>query len=491
MSKWINRTLVTPTVSTTTHTVGFTAASSGSLLVAVMTAGATLTTPTGWTLPTNGGQVGDVGLYVWTKTATAGEASFTTTASASGYVSRAIIYEFPSGSTFGSVVGAATGTATVANPALTGLTGLPTVFGVVAGDNTTAGLTTSWDVGTEDLDVDFVTNAGTHIYFSDTYVDNFATSSFTATGTISGAVTAKARFSFGVNVAGGTNTGTLSAQVPRITASIIDGSANPGTMSAKLPLLTSTISGVLVQPGVGEVLWARGDDGNWHGFTSGGTVNVNVGTPAAITRREQSIAGQIPTLSSDVAVTVKTGTTSAVTSDLGSPVTSLTTASTLAAAVRFSRCRQGTPDTRSGTLVPRLARQMDGYDTYGQWTYDFMVDSAAAEVHLLNFQTLRIYSTATVMTPQARVWVDGVLELDWTSTNAANHYLIKITPTSRRPMHVRIDTNLGWVGLNLTAGEKVWKPARSIFRARVAVTGDSWIAAGSRRHQPRPRQLAR
>ena len=130
MATWINRSVVQgPRNGTTSHTVNFTAATSGNLLVCVAEGAVTSTTPTGWTL--QGSAVNWTGLYVWSKTATAGESSFSTTHNGSNYPVAFVIYEFAAGSTWSGDVSSTGGSSTAAHPNLTGLTGTNMTWGTV------------------------------------------------------------------------------------------------------------------------------------------------------------------------------------------------------------------------------------------------------------------------------------------------------------------------------------------------------------------------
>ena len=96
MVQWVNRSLTqAPRNGTTSHTVSFTPATAGNLLVCVVEGAVTSTTPTGWTLPTGGSAINNTGLYVWYKTATAAEASLTTTHNGSNYPAGFVIYDSP------------------------------------------------------------------------------------------------------------------------------------------------------------------------------------------------------------------------------------------------------------------------------------------------------------------------------------------------------------------------------------------------------------
>src|SRR6478752_3702729 len=100
MSSWVNRTVLSGSSvdpnGTTSHTCTFTAATSGNFLVAVVAGGVTSTTPSGWTLVTSA--INNAGLYVFTKTASASESSFTTTHNGSNYPILGVVYEFYAGS---------------------------------------------------------------------------------------------------------------------------------------------------------------------------------------------------------------------------------------------------------------------------------------------------------------------------------------------------------------------------------------------------------
>ena len=101
MAAWINLTALTGSSiaqnGTNSHTVSFTAATSGNFLVAVVAGSVTFTTPSGWTLAIS--SVYNTGLYVFTKTASASESSFSTTHNATNYPIRGVVYEFPAGTT--------------------------------------------------------------------------------------------------------------------------------------------------------------------------------------------------------------------------------------------------------------------------------------------------------------------------------------------------------------------------------------------------------
>lgn len=210
MVQWVNRSLIqAPRNGTTSHTVSFTAAASGNLLVAVAEGAVTSTTPTGWTLPAGGSAVNNTGLYVWYKTATAAESSFTTTHNAANYPAGFVVYEFAAGSTFvASVAGTAIDATAGANPNLTGLTGTNLLFGAIGvGSSTgTPAMSCAWS-GTgspvEDVDQDVQYGVGpTDGYeLSLAYVESSAATSFQPTGAVTGATASKEALTFAVKVA--------------------------------------------------------------------------------------------------------------------------------------------------------------------------------------------------------------------------------------------------------------------------------------------------
>lgn len=154
MALWVNRTVLSGASiapnGTTSHTCTFTAATSGNLLVAVVAGPVTFTTPSGWTLVNSA--VNFAGLYVFRKSASAGESSFTTTHNSSNPPIRGVVYEYASGSAAQNS-GTSTGNSdntSVSSPAVSSLTGTYTRFGTTALDissGVTPG-TTSWTVPT-------------------------------------------------------------------------------------------------------------------------------------------------------------------------------------------------------------------------------------------------------------------------------------------------------------------------------------------------------
>lgn len=161
MPAWINRTPLTGASTaangTNTHTCTFTPATSGNFLVAIVAASATFTTPSGWSLVVS--SINEAAVYVFTKTASSGESSFTTTHNGSNWPMEGIVYEFFAGS---SVVGTAgsnnnTPREVVFNgPTCTGLSGTYTRFSARSWNLTnsaTAQLSYTWSIPTiEDYD---------------------------------------------------------------------------------------------------------------------------------------------------------------------------------------------------------------------------------------------------------------------------------------------------------------------------------------------------
>jgi hypothetical protein len=210
MVQWVNRSLIqAPRNGTTSHTVAFTSATAGNLLVAVVEGAVTSTTPAGWTLPTNGSAVSNSGLYVWYKTATAAEASFSTTHNGSNYPITAVVYEFPAGSTWVGAASSTGGAAGAANPNLTGLTGTNLLFGANGLDNTgTSTISAVWS-GTgspiEDVDTSVPLSGTDGCWLGVAYVESSTATSFQPTATVTNAPTSKEALTFAVKVAAGSS----------------------------------------------------------------------------------------------------------------------------------------------------------------------------------------------------------------------------------------------------------------------------------------------
>lgn len=159
MPSWINRTELTGSSvnanGTASHTCTFTAATAGNFLVAVVAGSVTCSTPSGWTLVQSA--VNFTGLYVFTKTASSGESSFSTTHNGSNYVISGIVYEYYTGT---NVIGSNAmtgmgGGGTASGPQTTGLTGTYSRFAARSWSMSSAisTSTTTWTLPTlEDYD---------------------------------------------------------------------------------------------------------------------------------------------------------------------------------------------------------------------------------------------------------------------------------------------------------------------------------------------------
>lgn len=203
--KWVRRTLVqAPRNGTFDHTITFTPATSGSLLVLLLEGAVTHTVPTGWTRQAQALQ--NTELSVYTKTATAGESSFSTTHNGSNYPIVALVYEFAAGSTFsGAVSGIGVGNAT-ANPTLSGLTGTNLAFAAVAhGLNGSVVYTsTAWSgyAGlVEDVDIGATSGPTDGYGFSVAYVEDYTGATFGPTGQMTpSGLTSREALTFAVKV---------------------------------------------------------------------------------------------------------------------------------------------------------------------------------------------------------------------------------------------------------------------------------------------------
>lgn len=185
MALWLNRSLVNaPRNGTTTHTISFTPATTGNLLVLLLEGAVTHTVPAGWVRRNQA--LNNTELSVYTKTATAGESSFSTTHNGSDYEIVALVYEFAAGSTWAGGISATGLGSSAANPNLTGLTGTNLLFGAVAnGNSETTGRTTEWaSPSVENVDVSVIRNVTDGFEFSVAYEEDSTATSFQPTGTI-------------------------------------------------------------------------------------------------------------------------------------------------------------------------------------------------------------------------------------------------------------------------------------------------------------------
>lgn len=184
MGQWVNRTVLTGSSvdqnGTTSHTCTFTPAMSGNLLIAIIGGAVTSTTPSGWTLVTSA--INNCGLYVFTKTATLGESSFSTTHNASDYAIQGTVYEFFAGSSIiGNNASSTISSGSQTGPQVTSLTGTYTRFAArtMCITSPTAAASAVWTTpAIEDYDV--VTPQSNHdgVYLTIAYDDNQTGSSF-------------------------------------------------------------------------------------------------------------------------------------------------------------------------------------------------------------------------------------------------------------------------------------------------------------------------
>lgn len=230
MAKWLTRSLVQgPRNGTNSHTLAFTPATAGNFLVLVLEGAVTHTVPTGWTRQAQA--LNNTELSVYTKTATAGESSFSTTHNASNFPVIAEVLEFPAGSSWVAGV-AATGLAWSApHPVLSGLTGTNLLFAAVADDVSDAGevLDTTW-TGTPAP----VENTDTLVRFDGTdgfgyslaYVEDSEAGTFSPVATVNtNGFASKEALTFAVKVAAS------AAQVLEATGVLSFGLAVEGTAS--------------------------------------------------------------------------------------------------------------------------------------------------------------------------------------------------------------------------------------------------------------------
>jgi hypothetical protein len=206
VAKWINRSVVqAPRNGTSSHTIAFTAATAGNLLVLVLEGAVTHTVPTGWTRRNQA--LNATELSVYTKTATAGESSFSTTHNGADYPVAAVVYEFPAGSSWVNGVSNAAVGQTGNNPTLSGLTGTNLLFAVVdtpnpVGGTAPGGCTWSGVTGlVEDVDIAAAPSASTDGYaVSLAYVEDSTATSFAPLGQFTGTGLNKEALTFAVHV---------------------------------------------------------------------------------------------------------------------------------------------------------------------------------------------------------------------------------------------------------------------------------------------------
>lgn len=127
---------------TTTQTVAFKAATAGNKLVAVVVSNAPVSTPAGWTLQQSA--VSNCALYLFAKTASEGENTFTLVTSSADYTVIGVVYEFDPVT---SIISAKTDSLseTAINPEITGLTGTNQLFAVKAANAGNSWAGASWN----------------------------------------------------------------------------------------------------------------------------------------------------------------------------------------------------------------------------------------------------------------------------------------------------------------------------------------------------------
>lgn len=219
MATFLNHVAVaTPRNATTTHTVtpssGTVAAgtlftpTAGNFLLCLAQGSVTSTTPTGWTLPTNGAAVNVTGLYVWYLASAAGSDSITTTHNGSNYPVVFDFYEFAAGSTFVKAA-FATGVARAAGagPSLTTLTGTNWIAGAygagVGASDSLASVT--WNTGVEATDTSVAAATTDGYGYGLTYLVDSTLTTASAAATVTGGNPGAGveRLMFAVNVASG------------------------------------------------------------------------------------------------------------------------------------------------------------------------------------------------------------------------------------------------------------------------------------------------
>lgn len=201
MALWLNHvTIAAPKNGSTTHTVDPSSATNavggtpftptaGRFLLCIVSGAVTSTTPSGWTLPTNGSAINNVGTYVFYRASAAGGDTITTTHNGSDYSVAFDIYEYTAGTSFVAAASNVTQSTTSANPNLTGLTGTNTVFGVKSGfDNVSdATITATWNSpNVEATDLDIQPNVTDGILLFVCYQDSYTSASYQPTGTATG-----------------------------------------------------------------------------------------------------------------------------------------------------------------------------------------------------------------------------------------------------------------------------------------------------------------
>lgn len=203
---------------TNAHTKTLTVTTAGAVLYVVM-AGASTSTPAGWTVVKTAANNTAVSVFKRTATVTAGEVTTGTVSvlfaqGATNWPLAAVGYEFPSGTTTVGTAGSNTSQArTATSPGLTSLTGTNTVFEARGLKTAAAGTDTfsaSW-TSPVNKDLDVQLGGGTAVAgvgLTIAYQDGITASSFNPSSTITSnsAITTNEAVSFAVNVPPSTTT---------------------------------------------------------------------------------------------------------------------------------------------------------------------------------------------------------------------------------------------------------------------------------------------
>lgn len=248
MVAWLNRTVVqAPRNGTSSHTVDFTPAAAGRLLVCVVEGAVTSTTPTGWTLRASA--VNNTGLYVWSKTAAAGESQFVTTHNGANYPVGFTVYEFPAGAAWGtSAQGSGVGHSS-ASPTLSGLTGtnlLCAVYGQV-NDSATARTLTWAAPYVEDVDVNTVLSGTDGYLLGVAFLEasTLTSTSPTPTNSAGGLTTERVTFAMTMPAGGTSYTGTpadTAAGTDAVTAVVGKSAVGVAALIIEQPAGVDTVS---------------------------------------------------------------------------------------------------------------------------------------------------------------------------------------------------------------------------------------------------------
>jgi hypothetical protein len=226
VSKWLNRSAgIAGRNGTASHTITFSTdgdapftPTNGRLLVMVASGPVTMSWSTGWTeqlQPVNNSE-----LSVATITASS-TSSVTITHNGSNYPIQWVIYEFPAGSSWTGGAGASNVSTSGSQPTVTGLPGADqTVFYAVCGarPNASTAPSAAWtSPAIEDLDSDTIYSSTDGEWLTVAYTDDVATTTSTATVTISN----------GSNLTGpSTERVTFAIDVPGTTAPTVNAGAD-------------------------------------------------------------------------------------------------------------------------------------------------------------------------------------------------------------------------------------------------------------------------